>query len=202
MFTNATPADWTRARGILFNGARRAGVDPATADDMAQNGMMAMLRRKWKTPPEGPVHAARILRKQAQRLGWWTLLPDAVNAARRKATAAAEAQTVAVAQGRSVTPSPATMAEDAERLGVPVERVHAAHGIGPGALAEPGMTPSVVGERPAFAYPAPRPWLRLQTDPNPAATLERTHRDAYRLDYLTGQALDDYRAALAAARGA
>lgn len=178
-FPNATAAEWTAAISVIAAGARRAGYCAADADDMAQNAMLAIMRRKFaRGMPTGPEHAARILRRQAQRLGWIMFSPAADNARRRTQArkAEGEAHTIAVAIGRSITPSPASMAEQAERLAVPVYRVHEANGIGPGALAEPGHTPSVYGSGPATPTPVAGVRLsRLETDPNSERTLAATH---------------------------
>jgi len=200
-FPNATAEDWARARGIIFAGARRAGYDAAAADDMAQNAMLAIMGRNYRHGmPEGPVHAACILRRQARRLGWHTLNPQTANERRRSQDRRQdrEAHVVAVAIGRSVTPSPASMAEHAERLRVPVYRVHEANGIGPGALAEPGHTPSVYGSGPATPTPVAGSRLsRLETDPNPVRTLQATHPACNPPQWRTGADLDHYRDQLA-----
>jgi hypothetical protein len=177
MFADFPAADWTLARGIIASQAVRAGIDHARADDMAQTAMLAILKRTkpYRVPVEGPAHAARIMARFAQRQGWHTL-DHAARASRQRASrglqAEADAHVVNVALGRSTTPSPADMADDADRLGVPVDRIHAAHGIGPGALAEPGHTPSVYGSGPATPTPvAGARFARLATDPNMDATL-------------------------------
>jgi hypothetical protein len=165
MFENATAADWTRARDIIYRTALRDTGDAARADDLAQQAMMTIITRRWKAPPESPTHAAFILRKQARRMGWHTLDPSAANALRRKSGPAPVID-------RGTMPPPDAMAMAAERHGIPVDRVHAAHGIGPGALAEPGHTPSVYGSGPATPTPvAGARFARLATDPNLDATL-------------------------------
>ncbi len=195
MFATATAADWSRARDILYRTALRDTGDASRADDLAQQGMVTILARRWKAPPESPAHAAFILRKQARRLGWHTLDPAAARALRRK-----DGRPKPVID-RGHSPSPATMAEQAERLGVPVDRVHAANGIGPGALAEPGHAPSVFGSGPATPPPvAGLRGLHLFTDPNASRTLERTHRSVPPT-WRTGEDLEAYRAQLREARG-
>jgi hypothetical protein len=199
MFADAPATEWTRARGIIASQARKAGIDHARADDMAQHAMLSILKRTkpYRVPVEGPAHAAWIMVRFAQRQGWHTL-DHAAMASRKRARhgiqADADAHVVSVAQGRSITPSPADMADDADRLGVPVDRIHAAHGIGPGALSEPGHTPSVYGSGPAT--PAPVTGCRfamLATDPNMDATLAARSGPVWR----EGEDLTHYRAQLA-----
>jgi hypothetical protein len=199
MFADAPTADWSRARGIVASQAIRAGIDHARADDMAQTAMLNIIKRTkpYRAPVEGPAHAAWIMVRFAQRQGWIVLDPDANRANYRQTKgvqADADAHVVNVAQGRSITPSPAIMADDAERLGIPVDRIHAAHGIGPGALSEPGHTPSVYGSGPATPTPVTGcRFARLATDPNMDATLAARSGPVWR----EGEDLTHYRAQLA-----
>jgi hypothetical protein len=199
MFADAPAAEWTRARGIVASQAIKAGIDHARAEDMAQNAMLAILKRTkpYRMPVDGPSHAAWLLVRFAQRQGWLSLDP-AANSRNKRTTqglqAEADAHVVNVALGRSTTPSPADMADDADRLGVPVDRIHAANGIGPGALAEPGHSPSVYGSGPATPTPVTGArFARLATDPNMDATLAARTGPVWR----EGADLDHYRAQLA-----
>lgn len=210
-FPNATPAELEQARRIILRAVNRTGLpgqDGLTmhcadaADEVAQSAMLHILTKVYRTQPESIRHAACMVAKAGRLYGWHRYTPGA-NAARQRAqkgnrsTDAAQAHTIAVAIGRSVTPSPADMAEHAERLRVPVYRIHEANGIGPGALAEPGHTPSVYGSGPAT--PAPVTGCRgvhLETDPNPDATVAaQMSGPAFRAD------VDAYRAQLAAYYG-
>ncbi len=182
-FPNATPADWNYARGILAKAARAAGYDHSTADDLASEAVLRILTIRWTTQPESVRHAALIMRSAARRRGWAMFDRTSAAAAERR-----RRDEKADREGRprpprpirdrsgSITPSPADMAEQAERCRVPVYRVHEAHGIGPGALAEPGHTPSVYGSGPATPSPVAGSRLsRLETDPNAERTLAATH---------------------------
>lgn len=203
-FPNATPAEWKHARGVVYYAALRSGIDANEADDLAQQAMLVILRRRFRTPVEGPVHAARIIAKGARRLGWHTLQPSRANSLRRSATRAEEGmqQVIGNAIARSVTPSPADMAEQAERRGVSVHRVHEAYGVGGYALAEPNTTPSVYAAGPATLPPVEgsRLW-KLETDPNPERTLAATHPAANPPQWRTGADLDHYREQMAAYYG-
>ena len=211
-FPNATPAELEQARRIILRAVNRTGLpgqDGLTmhcadaADEVAQSAMLHILTKAYRTQPESIRHAACMVAKAGRLYGWHRYTPGA-NAARRRAqkgdisTDAAKAHTVAVAIGRSVTPSPAEMAEQAERLMVPVYRVHESNGIGPGALAEPGHTPSVYGSGPATPPPVTGARLsRLETDPNAERTLQATHPAYNPPQWRTGADLDHYRAQLA-----
>jgi hypothetical protein len=157
-FPNATDAEWSAAREIVYRGASIAGYDPATADDMAQNAMLYAAKKEWRTPLEGPEHAARILVKYCRRCGWNVLSDrrarpvDALRAARRSG---------------GIPADPAWLAERAERLTSgdrrKAESMHAARGvdlmlaaagIGPYAVVhEAGHTPSVYGSGPGSRIP-------------------------------------------------
>jgi hypothetical protein len=199
MFADAPATEWTRARGIIASQAVKAGIDHARAEDMAQHAMLSILKRTkpYRKQVDGPAHAAWGMVGLAKRRGWIVLDPDANRANYRQTKgvqADADAHVVNVAQGRSITPSPAAMAEDADRLGVPVDRIHAAHGIGPGALSEPGHTPSVYGSGPATPTPVTGcRFARLATDPNMDATLAARTGPVWR----EGEDLTHYRAQLA-----
>jgi len=157
-FPNATDAQWTAARDIVFRAARSAGYGPSMADDMAQNAIYRSARKQWKTPVEGPEHAARILVKACRRQGWSGLFDryarpvDALRAVRRSG---------------GIPADPAWLAERAERLTSgdrrKAESMHsargvdlmlAAAGIGPYAVVhEAGHTPSVYGSGPGSRIP-------------------------------------------------
>lgn len=199
-FPTATAAEWSHARGVIYHAALRSGIAAAQADDYAQQGMLVILRRRFRTPVEGPVHAARIIAKGCRRLGWAMLSPQSNAARMRNADRqAAGMEGVKVAAiSRSVTPSPAAMAEQAERLRVSVDRVHEAYGVGGYAMAEPNTTPSVYAAGPATLPPVEgsRLW-KLETDPNAERTLEATHPAANPPVWREGADLEQYRQALA-----
>lgn len=204
-FPNATADDWNHARGILAKAARAAGYDHSTAEDLAQEAVFRILTIRWATQPESVGHAALIMRSAARRRGWAMFDRTSAAAAERR-----RRDEQADREGRprpprpirdrsgSITPSPADMAEHAERLNVPVYRVHEANGIGPGALAEPGHTPSVYGSGPATPTPVTGSRLsRLETDPNHERTLAATHPASNPPQWRTGPDLDHYRDQLA-----
>lgn len=211
-FPSATPAELEQARRIILRAVNRTGLpgqDGLTmhcadaADEVAQAAMLHILTKAYRTQPESIRHAACMVAKAGRLYGWHRYTPGA-NAARRRAqkgdhsTNAAKAHAVTVAIGRSVTPSPAEMAEQAERLRVPVYRVHESNGIGPGALAEPGHTPSVYGSGPATPTPVAGARLsRLETDPNAERTLQATHPGNNPPQWRTEADLDHYRDQLA-----
>lgn len=204
-FQNATAAEWAAAHRMLAGAARASGYEHHTAEDLAAEAVLRILTVRWTTPPESVRHAAVILRNAARRRGWAMFDRTAAAAAERR-----RRDEKADAEGRprpprpvmdrsgSITPSPADMAEHAEHHGIPVYRVHEAHGIGPGALAEPGQTPSVYGSGPATPPPVTGcRWVHIETDPN----AERTLAQRQPLQYLEGYSLADYRQRLAEARG-
>lgn len=198
-FPNATAEDWTHAAALIAAGACRAGYCQADADDMAQHAMLSIMKRTYtRGMPESPAHAARIIRRGCQRYGWHILRP-ADNLARQRRPEIVEGAEVyrkAVHNTRAASPCPATMAEEAERTGQTLRRVQEAYGIGPGALAEPGHTPSVYGSGPATPTPVAGSRLsRLETDPNPERTLAATHPGNNPPQWREMD--DDYRQALA-----
>jgi hypothetical protein len=145
---------------------------------------------RWRDQPQSVKHAALILRKAARRLGWAMFDPEAKRARDRKQ----DMVRPVMDRGNMTTPSPDEMAMIAERFYIPVDRIHAAHGIGPGALAEPGHTPSVYGSGPATPTPvAGARFARLATDPNMDATLAARTGPVWR----EGPDLDHYRDQLA-----
>jgi hypothetical protein len=200
-FPNATAAEWTAAHRILAGAARAAGYDHSTADDLAAEAVFRILTIRWKATPADVQHAARIMRNAARRRGWAMFDRTAAAAAerRRRDERSGKARQMPPARERSITPSPAAMAAHAERFRLPVRVVHEAHGIGPGALASPGETPSVYGSGPAAVPPVTGcRGIHLQTDPNAARTMAQRQP----LHFLTGEALTEYRQRLAEARAA
>jgi len=202
-FPNATPDEWSDAHRMITASARRDGYDhvtmasASTAEDVASEVILRIMSIRWKTQPESVKHAALILRKAARKHGWAMFDPEAKRARDRKQ----DMVRPVMDRGNMHSPSPADMAEQAERFRVPVDRVHAANGIGPGALAEPGHAPSVYGSGPATPPPvAGVRGLHLYVDPNAARTLERTHRSVPPT-WRTGEDLDAYREQLREARG-
>ena len=195
-FPNATPDEWTAAHRMIAAAARRDGYDhvtmasASTADDIASEVVLRIMSIRWRDQPQSVKHAALILRKAARRLGWAMFDPEAKRARDRKQ----DMVRPVMDRGNMTTPSPDEMAMIAERFYIPVDRIHAAHGIGPGALAEPGHTPSVYGSGPATPTPvAGARFARLATDPNLDATLAARSGPAWR----EGPDLDHYRAQLA-----
>lgn len=170
-FSNATPAEWQSAHRMIAAAARKAGYDAFRADDIASTAVMAIITSEWRHgQPENVLHAAAIMRQRGRRYGW-IRFDDIGRADYRRSKIAPQPLT-----DRGYTPSPSEMAERAERHRVPVRRVHESYGIGPGALAEPGTTPSVYAAGPATPPPTAgaRLW-KLETDPNPERTLQATH---------------------------
>lgn len=170
-FTDAPANDWQTAHNMIAAAARQAGYDHSRADDIAAVACGKILTSTWKHgTPESVIHAAAIMRARGRRYGWIRFDTLGMQDCRRSKI---EPQPPV---DRGHTPSPADMAEKAERYGIPVYRVHEANGIGPGALAEPGHSPSVYGSAPATPSPTAGVRLsRLETDPNPERTLQATH---------------------------
>lgn len=196
-FPNATPADWTAAARIVAAAARREGYDAATADDMAQNAMLAAVRRKDDGRFEGPQHYAYATVRFCRRKGW-NALRD-----RRQPRQPLDAAR-AVRRGGGLPLDPAWLAERAEGLTRgdrqkaerrhgrrAVDIVHAAAGVGPLAEQEAATVPSVTDLGPGYTPPAAGcRGLHRDTDPRPAATAQAQP--------LTGEALSVYRERLAA----
>jgi hypothetical protein len=196
-FPNATPADWTAAARIVAAAARREGYDAATADDMAQNAMLAAVRRKDDGRFEGPKHYAHATVRFCRRKGW-NALRD-----RRQPRQPLDAAR-AVRRGGGLPLDPAYLAERAEGMSradrVKVARrhcgrlldiVHAAAGVGPLAEREPHTVPSVTDLGPGYTPPAKGcRGLHRDTDPRPAAAVQA--------EPLTGANLAAYRQQVAA----
>jgi hypothetical protein len=156
--SNSSDAEWTDARNYIFRSARNAGDDPATADDIAQNGIYRIGRKVWTVPVDGPAHAAHILVRACKRRGWGML---------RDRYARPVDKLRAVRRSGGIPADPAWLAERAERLTYgdrrKAESMHAARGvdlmlaaagIGPYAVVhEAGHTPSVYGAGPGSRIP-------------------------------------------------
>jgi hypothetical protein len=121
---------------------------------------------------------------------WQTLAARIAAAARRDGIPAADADDIAQdiiarhLEGRFAGrcentqggdyPSPAAMAAAAEAKGFPVDRIHAAYGIGPQSLHEAGWTPTVKEQTTSPATLTRCPVG--DTDPNPASRLAARER--------------------------
>ena len=133
-FHNATDAEWTTARRIIYRAAIRAGYDDATAEDMAQNGMKRILTSPYESQrPDTLRQAAGWLVGSCRRWGWQTLLDPSDRPRGRFPDETARAvtfQTMAVYRRRSGNLSPLDAAAVAERHRIPLGRVLAAQGAG------------------------------------------------------------------------
>ena len=137
-FPHATDAEWTTARRIVFRAAVRAGYEPNTAEDMAQNGMIRIMRAKYKVPhrqPDTVRQAAGWLVCSCRRWGWQTLLDPSDRPRGRFPDETARAvtfQTMAVYRRRAGNLSPLETVALAERHGIQwaTDQILAAQGAG------------------------------------------------------------------------
>lgn len=195
-FPNATPADWAAAARIVAAAAHREGYDAATADDMAQNAMLAAVRRKDDGMYDSPKHYANSVTRFCRLRGWQRLRDRGLTRPPIDAPRA-------VRRGGGLPLDPAWLAERAEGLTRgdrrkaerrhgrrAVDIVHAAAGVGPLAESEPHTAPSVTDLGPGYTPPATGcRGLHRDTDPRPAAAVQARP--------LTGEALIVYRQRLA-----
>lgn len=164
-FPAATEAQWDKAWKIVHRAAVRAGYDPSTADDMAQNAIRkAMTTQHRNRCPASPAIAASWMVKRCRRYGWRDLM-DTEQARQLRPEwseheRAAHVQAMATYRQRSgsLTPDeivaraeewgPATRAAAVRMAGADglVDAVLASQGIGPtAAVHEHGHTPSIYG---------------------------------------------------------
>ena len=162
-FENATAAEWNDAHRIIRGAAVAHGIPFADAEDMAQEAARTILTRRFRIMPENPVHAARVLVRGAKRFGFWSLMPNPSKPQRMR-----EVDNLRPVREGGYDPSPAQIAETAERHGITLAVAMARAGYGPQELAEPISAVSGSG----IGYTPPRegcPGLHLATDPNPAS---------------------------------
>lgn len=170
---NASPADWTRFTQAITRAAERSGLTHADSQDIAQDIAARIVEGRFAKQAESLRQAFGLARTIARRAGTWLAL-TAAGDRERKRHAKAKQQPGWLAPAvtdRSTFPSPADMAAAAEAKCFPVDRIHAAYGIGPTALQEPGTTPSVCGSGPGWTMPEPIPADRYPTDPNPISRI-------------------------------
>lgn len=201
----ATEEQWAEARQTVYRAAVRAGFDPSTADDMAQNAMIAIGKRRYKTrSPVSPVGGARVEVRNRRRFQWWPLMSR--EQARRfrsdmtEQERAAELATMAIYRQRSGNLTPDEMASRADGwtpeqramamrradAGSVLDALLASQGIGPSSCThEAGHTPSISGSRRRAPLPtAGADGLHTACDPVPgsharaAADVARHHADA------------------------
>lgn len=208
-FPTATADEWSAARDCVFRSAVYAGHTESDADDMAQNAIGRILKKTFKVPVEGPLHAARVLVKHCRRVGSFIQLTD-------RGCVPHNTDPVKAIRNRGGFPSdPQWLAERAESM-TRADRVKAmnkvlaadsmlevciaAAGIGPEAcIHEVGHSPSVFGSGPGHDMPTSgMPGLHMMSDPNPARTLEARREESAALD---GENLAAYRQQLAAYYG-
>ena len=159
---NSSAEEWSHARGRLVAFGRRCGLQMADAQDMAQYQCHQLLtRRRWSLCPLTLATAIGWTIRRGRRYSVHVLRPGD-SASRRRA---AMADKLPPRPTRSSVPSGATMAEAAERLGVPLATVQEAFGLPSGGPVAVALT-----DRPA-AQPPLRgcPGLATATDPNPAS---------------------------------
>jgi len=162
-YPNATDAEWNEAYRIIRGSALANGIGNADAEDMAQEATRTIMTRRFRIAPENPVHAARVLVRGAKRFGFWSIMPNPSKPQRQR-----ELDSLRPVREAGYDPSPAQIAETAERHGIPLEVAMARAGYGPQELAEP--TSAVSGS--GIGYTPPQegcPGLHLATDPNPSS---------------------------------
>jgi hypothetical protein len=195
-FPNATPADWTDAHAIVKRAALRAGFDDQAAADMAQNAMLALVKRKEDGRFTGPRHFAFSVVRFCRRQGW-NMIRD------RRASRPLDSLR-AVSRRGGMPMDPAWLAERAETLtrtdrqkaerrhGCRVlDVIHAAAGVGPMAMHEQGTTPAIHGTG-YVDPPRTRGIPATEGDGSAIRTAPRTDPQP-----LTGEALVIYRERLA-----
>lgn len=206
-FPAATEEQWNRAWGIVYRAARRAGYDPATAADMAQNAMLTIRGRRYRrTSPRTPeIAAARLVR--GCRIRTWRDVMDLEHARRTRPEwsehdRAAHMQTMATYRQRSGSLTPDEIVARAEEWGPAtraaavrmaeadglVDAVLASQGIGPtAAVHEHGHTPSIYGtgqhQRPPLRG---CPGLHTACDPVPGSHARRAEECARHAAELRG----------------
>lgn len=169
---NASPADWLRFAQTVTRAAERSGMTRADAEDIAQDLSLRIVEGRFAQNAESLGGAFAMARAIARRAGTWAALGRQTQTDARRAKKSKDGRyQVAVRDASTAFPSPADMAAQAESRYIPVDRVHAAYGIGPTALAEPGTTPSVCGSGPGWTMPEPIPADRYPTDPNPLSRI-------------------------------
>lgn len=169
---NASPADWTRFTQTVTRAAERSGMTRADAEDIAQDIAARIVEGRLAQQAENLGQAYAMARAIARRAGTWLALGNQTNRDRRRAKRGQDGRyKIPVRDASAAFPSPADMAAQAETRYIPVDRVHAAYGIGPSALHEPGTTPSVCGSGPGWTMPEPIPADRYPTDPNPLSRI-------------------------------
>jgi hypothetical protein len=178
------PSDFPRVINAVRNNAIREGIDPATADDIAQEVALRHLEGRLCRTAEAPGQVINTARIIARRAGTYrALLPHAdaeAKRASRRRKAEEEGRYRVPVVDRSVMPDPQTIAMAAEPRGIPLADALAAYGIGSRAEHEPGWTPTVTEAGPPEWMPDRIP-VGLG-DPNPAS------REASRLE-----AINDWR---------
>lgn len=174
-----TAADCESATRRLYWFARRHGVQDADARDMAQDTLLRILTKDWKTDPEDLHHAVSIQILVAKRCGVAALTARPAVTARRAEMD--RQQRGEPAPYRQVAPPPADPARVAEqveqvsfrrrrladRLGIaPQELARLACGVAPVDPEEVSASP-VVTHGPGYTPPAEGcPGLVGSTDPN------------------------------------
>lgn len=133
-FPNATDAEWTTARRIIYRAAVRAGYEPNTAEDMAQNGMKRILTSPYESQrPETLRQAAGWLVGSCRRWGWQSLMAPSDRPRGRFPDETARAvtfQTMAVYRRRSGNLSPLAAAALAELHRISPGLIRAVEGSG------------------------------------------------------------------------
>lgn len=179
MPANATPAEWQTLAARIAAAALRGGISAADADDIAQDVIARHLEGRFAGRCENTQHIYAVARSVARRAGTWAALDGMQDRDRQRASLARRTDGYQFPRSDTLDrtgayPSPAAMAAAAEAQGFPVDRIHAAYGIGPQSLHEAGWTPTVTEQT---ATPEPMPRGRIgESDPNPTSRLAARER--------------------------
>lgn len=174
MPATATPAEWQTLAAMIAAAARRDGITAADADDIAQDVITRHWEGRFAAKCENTQGIYAVARSVARRAGTWAALDGMQDRDRSRAVRARRTEGYQFPRSETLDrtgdyPSPAAMAAAAEATGFPVDRIHAAYGIGPQSLHEAGWTPTVT-EQTTTPEPLPR-CPAGETDPNPASRL-------------------------------
>jgi hypothetical protein len=179
MPATATPAEWQTLAARIAAAARRDGIPAADADDIAQDIIARHLEGRFAGRCENTQGVFAVARSVARRAGTWAVLDGMQHRDRMRGSRARQAEGYQFPRSETLDrtgayPSPAAMAAAAEAKGFPVDRIHAAYGIGPQSLHEAGWTPTVKEQTTSPATLTRCPVG--DTDPNPASRLAARER--------------------------